>query len=189
MPSLKSEEGLPIDVPLNRSLEASKSPSDTLSLLKESEEKYRNLVERASDGICLIQDSRIEYCNQYLAQMYGGSISEIEGKPFFDFVHPDDVARVWDYYTKRMSGMDVPPMYQAILKSKDGRKVYTEVNAGKIIHKGRPADLVIIRDVTKHRQIEQDLQATETKYRELFCNMLGCAVVYEASEKGRKIYY
>jgi PAS domain S-box-containing protein/putative nucleotidyltransferase with HDIG domain len=186
MSSLKSEEGLQIDVPLNRALEASKSPSETLSLLKESEEKYRNLVERASDGICLIQDSRIEYCNQYLAQMYGGPIREIEGKPFFDFIHPDDVARVWDYYTKRMSGIDVPPIYQAILKAKDGSKIYTELNAGKTIHKGRPADLVIIRDFTKHRQIEQDLQAIETKYRELFSNMLTCAVVYEVLEQGEK---
>ncbi|MBN1368037.1 MAG: PAS domain S-box protein, partial [Dehalococcoidales bacterium] len=96
---------------------AQKQAEDTLI---DSEAKYHNLVERANDGICILQDMRIEFCNQHLAQMWGGSVDEIAGKPFVDFVHPDSLEKVVDNYKQRMAGKDVPSIYEVSLKRKNG---------------------------------------------------------------------
>jgi PAS domain S-box-containing protein len=57
--------------------------------LRESEEKYRNLAERANDGICIEQDGVIRYANARLAQMGGYTVEELIGAPVFDFFMPD----------------------------------------------------------------------------------------------------
>ena len=44
--------------------------------LRESEEKYRNLVERANDGITIIQDATVRYANPALAKLWGGSFGD-----------------------------------------------------------------------------------------------------------------
>ena len=59
--------------------------------LRESEEKYRNLVERANDGVCIIQDKSVKYCNRRLAELWGGDVAEVIGRPFLDFVHPESL--------------------------------------------------------------------------------------------------
>jgi PAS domain S-box-containing protein len=134
--------------------------------LKESEEKYHNLVERANDGICILQDTNVEYCNQRLAQMWGGSVAEITGKPFIDFIHPDSLDTVVNNYRQRMAGKAISPIYQVMLKRRDGGTIYSELNAGVIVYKGKPADLVIIRDITERKQAEEKLRENEQRLKE-----------------------
>jgi AmiR/NasT family two-component response regulator len=52
--------------------------------LRESEEKYRTLVERANDGIVIIQNGVVKFANQILADMWGGTVDYIVGTPFTD---------------------------------------------------------------------------------------------------------
>ena len=78
--------------------------------LKESEEKYRNLVERANDGITIIQDGTVRYANPALAEIWGGSVEEIVGRPFTDFIDPDEIPKVVERYQQRMANEFVTPM-------------------------------------------------------------------------------
>ena len=125
--------------------------------LKESEEKYRNLVERANDGICILQDGVVKFANSSLLDLYGGKLSEIIGTPFAGFVHPDELEKLRKYYELRFKGVDVPSIYETILRHNKGHKVYVEVSAGIINYLGKPADLVIIRDITERRESEESL--------------------------------
>jgi len=125
--------------------------------LKESEEKYRNLVERASDGILVIQDGIVRYCNQYLADLVGKSVKKIQGKSIFKFRTPEECPKLHDSYKRRMAGEPVPGMYETTLKRMDGSRVFIEINAGIIVYEGKPADLVIIRDITQRKQMEAEL--------------------------------
>ncbi|MGD8966641.1 MAG: PAS domain S-box protein, partial [Anaerolineae bacterium] len=126
--------------------------------LRESEEKYRTVVERANDGIVIIQDGVVKFANQVLADMWGGTVDSIVGTPFTDYVHPDHLAELVERYTRRMAGEEVPPVYETTLKRKDGNDVRAELNAGLITYQGTPADLVIARDVTQRKQLEQELK-------------------------------
>jgi PAS domain S-box-containing protein len=126
--------------------------------LRESEEKYRTLVERANDGIAIVQDMVVQYANRSLAEMRGQRVEEIIGTRFVDYFQPDELPGVIDRYTQRMAGQEVTPTYEMTFFDKDGRKVYVEVNAGIITYQGRPADLVIVRDVTERKLLEQQIE-------------------------------
>lgn len=125
--------------------------------LKESEEKYRNLVERANDGICIIQDGVIKFANPSLVDLYGGKLSKVIGSPFADFIHPDELNKISKYYELRLKGENVPSIYETIFRHNKGHKVYVEISAGIINYLGKPADLVIVRDITERRETEKSL--------------------------------
>ena len=57
--------------------------------LRESEEKYRNVVERANDVIIIVQDQLVKYTNQLSFKMTGYEPEEVIGQPLMNFVHPD----------------------------------------------------------------------------------------------------
>jgi two-component system sensor histidine kinase/response regulator len=140
-------------------------------VLRESEEKFRNMVERANDGIVIIQDNIVKYLNQRMAEISGESIEDIIGKPFTDYIYPDELPKVAERYKLRIAGKDILPIYETILMRKDGSKIYTELNAGIIRYQGKPADLVIIRDITERKREEEILRQSENKYRELIENL------------------
>ncbi|WAC04578.1 MAG: PAS domain S-box protein [Methanoregula sp.] len=130
----------------------------TEDALRDSEEKYRTLIERANDGIVIIQDGIVRFANQRLGELWGGSIEEITGRPLTDFVHPDAMQEIIERYKQRMAGETPPPVYETILKHKDGSRFNAELNAGVILYKKKPADLVIIRDMTERKRAEEELR-------------------------------
>jgi PAS domain S-box-containing protein len=126
--------------------------------LRESEEKYRNVVERANDGITIIQDSLVRYANMRLVEMWGGSVEEVIDTRFTDYVDPDELSKAAERYARRVAGERVAPIYETVLRRRNGEKIYVELNAGVITYRGKPADLVIIRDITERKRAEVALQ-------------------------------
>jgi PAS domain S-box-containing protein len=133
--------------------------------LRESEEKYRTLFNRANDVICVIQDGVIKVCNPRVEEFWGGSLDEVIGRPFTDLVHADSLNEIADRYDRRMSGEHIPALYQTMLKHKDGSRSYVELNAGVISYDKKPADLVIIRDINDRKRMEDALRKSEELYR------------------------
>lgn len=136
-------------------------------VLRESEQKYRNLVERANDGITIIQDGIVKYVNPRLAEMWGGTVEGFIGTLFTDYVHPDELPKVVDRYKRRMAGEEVIPIYETVLKRRDGSRVYVELNAGIITYYGKLADLVIIRDLMERRRAEEALRESKERYHRI----------------------
>jgi PAS domain S-box-containing protein len=126
--------------------------------LKESEEKYRSVVERANDGITIIQDGIMKYVNPRLAEMWGGTAQVLSGTPFTEYIDPDELPKVVDRYNQRMQGEDVQQIYETVLRRKDGSKAYVELNAGTITYQGKLADLAFVRDITERKQAEETLR-------------------------------
>ncbi len=129
-----------------------------LEALKESEEKYRNLVELANDGIAIIQDGLLKYVNPRLAELAGYGMPEIEDTAFSDYIHPDEAERVAQYHSQRMAGEDVPSTYEAALKHRNGTRIDVEFNASVISYGGKPAAFAIIRDLTERKRLELEFQ-------------------------------
>ncbi|MHA1977119.1 MAG: PAS domain S-box protein [Candidatus Hodarchaeales archaeon] len=147
--------GVFTDITLQKSIEQS---------LQESEEQYRNLVERANDGIAIIQDHKIAYVNPSLAHITGFSIPELIGEFFADFLHPDVIPEVEDFYRRRMAGEDVPSIYESLIRKKDGSKSEVEFNVGLTTYQGSTAELVFVRNVSDRKRAERLL--TQVKLEE-----------------------
>jgi len=130
--------------------------------LRESEEKYRNVSEKANDGIAIIQNGIIKYGNPALAKIREDSLKNIINKNFLSYIAPEEIKKIENYYKKRISGEKVPSRYETILLKKDGTKIYVELNAGIINYESKPADLVIIRDITEMKESQ------EKKYKLLY---------------------
>jgi|WetSurMetagenome_2_1015567.scaffolds.fasta_scaffold00168_25 two-component system, cell cycle sensor histidine kinase and response regulator CckA len=126
--------------------------------LKESEEKYRSLVERANDGIIIAQDGIIKFANARMADIDGGSVEKLLGSPLAAHINGPDIGRVMDYYVRRMKGETPPSIYEAVLKRSDGSAIPCELNAGLTNFQGKPADLIVVRDVSERKQSEATLQ-------------------------------
>jgi len=147
----------------------------TEEALRESEEKYRNLVERANDGIAIIQDGVIKYANQQVMDIVGYTPEELKDTPFSRYLHPDELHKLKDRYRRRMAGEDVPAIYETILRHKDGSDVTVEINAGITTFFGRPGDLALVRNITERKKIEERLRVSEENYRSFVENFQGIA--------------
>ncbi|MGA2933714.1 MAG: PAS domain S-box protein [Methanomicrobiales archaeon] len=136
--------------------------------LRESEEKYRNLVELASAGIAIVQDGLVKYSNLGFGQIWGGAVEDLIRIPFADLIHPEKRAEVLERYNDRLAGKSVPQTYETIFLRKDGSPYPAEIAARVITYQGGPADLVIIRDITDQKRAEGALRESEEKFRAIF---------------------
>lgn len=126
--------------------------------LKESEERYRLISEESSDGIIILQNGMVQYANKAIGAMYGDKVEVIVGHKFIDFVAKEEVPRLIKYYRARISGMVFPKRYETTLLRKDGGKFPVELTASFISFLGKPADHIILRDITERKKAEEELK-------------------------------
>ncbi len=102
-------------------------------ILKQSEERYRKLVEKAKIAI-VIDDEKgnFKYFNKRFAKMFGYTVGEIKKKSIQTLVHPDDTERVMKFHKDRIRGRKVPTRYEFKGVKKDGTTIYLEVAAEKL---------------------------------------------------------
>lgn len=138
--------------------------------LKESEEKYRTFVENANDGICIIKDGAVKFANSRLLQMGGYSEEDVINQPFSKFIAEESLDEVMERYRRRMAGEKVESIYETMLKRKDGGIIFAEFNVSIIDYEGGKAELVIVRDITERKKMEEALKESEEKFRGLVEN-------------------
>jgi PAS domain S-box-containing protein len=129
--------------------------------LKESEEKYHSLVENSNDGILIIRDNRVIYFNPNMVEIGGYLPEDVMGKPFLDFIAPEQQAAIAQIYLDLLSGKKERKRVEVIILAKDGRQIYTETSASIFEYDGKPALIAIIRDISERKKAEEALKASE----------------------------
>jgi PAS domain S-box-containing protein len=122
--------------------------------LRESKEKYRNIVECANDGIAIVQDALIKYINPRSVEIAGYTVAEETGTPFADYIYPDEVPKVVDYYNRHIAGEKVRSTYETALRHRNDSRIEVERNTSIITYQGRHAAFAIIRDITERNRLE-----------------------------------
>ena len=122
-----------------------------------SEEKYRLVVENASDAVFILQDETIKFPNRQSMAMSGYTEKELTDVHFPNFLHADDKDVVMDLHRKRLQGEDVPATYSFRIINKAGEAIWVEISAALILWEGRIATLNFLRDITIQKKLEAQL--------------------------------
>jgi PAS domain S-box-containing protein len=133
------------------------------SALRESEEKFRTMIEHSLQGIFIIQDFRIVYANEAIAQITGYTLEELLSLPSAKvqgIVHPDDQGMVWGRMADRLAGKDVPSRYEFRVVRKDGETLWLEMVVGRIEFQGKPAVQGAVIDITDRQQADEQIKAS-----------------------------
>src|SRR5437762_1569056 len=128
--------------------------------LRESEEKYRQVVENAYEGIVVSQDGMLRYANPRALALTKRTLEQTLTTPFIEMVHPDDRARVYGNYLRRMRGEAVEPTYVFRALAATGEVVWIQISAVAIDWESRPATLNFLTDVSDRVALEAHLNDT-----------------------------
>ena len=142
--------------------------------LKESEERYRRLVELSPDAIIVHRGGEVLFVNSAGAEFFGvASPEELIGKPVMNFIHPDYRKIVGARIVRTQEKGERTDLIQEKFLRFDGRAVDVEVVTTPITYRGQVATLVVARDITGRKRSEEALVQSEERYR---------AVVEQAAE-------
>jgi len=166
------------------------------SQLRESEEKYRHLIENSHDIIYTINsDGILNYVSPAWTTLLGHPIADVTNKSFQDFVHPDDIPHCLEWIEKVINSSQPQDGVEYRVKHLDGHYCWHTScavplmdNSGKAIgYEG------IASDITERKLSAEALLETEWKFRALFeKGPIGVAyhkMIYDANGKPVDYYF
>ncbi len=125
--------------------------------LKDSEEKYRLVVENANDAIFIVQNEKIKFPNRKTTSILGYTEEELTSVPFYRFIHQDDREMVVNRHRKRLQGLGVPSTYSFKTVNKSGENIWVEACIVLVTWEGSPAALTFLRDISIQKKLEEQL--------------------------------
>ncbi|MBU2547441.1 MAG: PAS domain S-box protein [Proteobacteria bacterium] len=140
----------------------------TENALRESEEKYKLLVENANEVVLVAQDGRFKFVSQRASDFFGYKPEELKGYLFVDHVHPEDKGLVDELQHRILGGESSTGVHPFRMYDKTGKEKWVQNNAVGIDWEGGPATLNLLSDISERKQAEEALAASERKYRALF---------------------
>jgi PAS domain S-box-containing protein len=135
---------------------------------RQSEARFKALAEMSSATIVIYQGEQFTFVNTATAKISGYTEDELLHMKFWDLVHPEYREMVHQRGLARQRNEDVPARYEFKILTKDGKERWLDFAASAIHYEGIPAALGIAFDVTDRKLIEEQLQASELRYRLLF---------------------
>jgi PAS domain S-box-containing protein len=156
--------------------------------LRESEERYRALVQVSPNAIFINRDDRITFINQNGLEMLGASNpDQILGRSPLDFFHPD----YHEVIKERIRSLQVEKKPAGVIEEKivrlDGEIRDVDVTAAPFEYQGAAAIQVIMRDITERKRAERELRLSRDRLKDL-SRRLAQAHEAEARAIGRELH-
>jgi len=146
-------------------LEAEKSDRENAEVrLRESEERYRSLVENINVGILVVQDRKIVYANASVPQFLGIAIGKLDrDENPFRYIHSEDRERVLKHHLKRLRDEEASEHYTFRILNAAGEVKWVEASGTRIVWMGRPATLNFFMDISERIRFEEERRNLEAQ--------------------------
>jgi len=151
----------------NRILQLEKDFEEKTRQLRESQIKYKEIVENSTDGILITQDEKLKFVNPMVLELTGFTEEEILNIPFIELVYPEDRTMVMDRFTRRVQGDESSSSYIFRILRKDGDSFWAEINSVRTIWGKRPAVMANIKDINDRVESENKLQESEERFKDM----------------------
>lgn len=141
--------------------------------LRESEDRYRQLVELSPEGIGVEKDDKIVFANTAAARLLGAkSSAELIGKLILDFVHPRHRKRTHTQLEYMRRKGEPLPLRENIFTRVDGTAINVEVAATPLIYENGLAAQIIFRDITERKLAQERIISDQKQLRLLTAELL-----------------
>ncbi len=131
------------------------------SAVRESEEKYRLLVENANEAIFILQDDQVKFTNPKADEIITRlSLDPTQGD-LPRLIHPQEREKVIEWYQRRLQGLELPYSFMFRLEGDRAVSIWVELNSILIKLNGKPATLNFMRDVTLQKKLEEQFYQSQ----------------------------
>ncbi len=129
--------------------------------LKESEQKYRELVDNANCAVIVIEPTGyLSFVNPKFCEMMGYTMEEVKKLHFSKLVHPEDSVMVTESFKKKLSGQQTPKSHKFRALTKPGDAIYVGYGSSVIKREGRIVGIqAVISDITDWKKTEEEIKA------------------------------
>ena len=138
--------------------------------IKESEERFRNLIEGSIQGIVVHRDFKPLFVNQAFADMFGYSLEELMAmKSLNHLIHQEDLADILEERARRKTeGKDIPSHHSYRACHRDGDELHISCFAREVVWDGETAIQATLIDVTKQKNAERELHESRTLLKAIY---------------------
>lgn len=151
----------------------SKNHTQTCGIPKELLPELAGMIDSVGDGIAVVvEGGRYVYVSEGAARMTGYSVDELFEMGLNNLIHPDERANIREAVTDTLNRSVNHARYETAILHKDGSKIWFEITNRRILWEGKPASMVLLKDLTPGMQAAAELKQQETRFRDLL-EMMG----------------
>lgn len=136
--------------------------------LRDSEEKYRLLIQNSSEAIYVVQDGLFKFVNRKCGELLGLSEQELAGQAIEPFVFEADLERLRAHHQRVIQGVEADNLLEIQIRVPGNEAVWLSISAVRIEWGGKSATLNFASDITARKQAETALRESEDKFKYVF---------------------
>lgn len=151
--------------------------------LRDSEERFRTLVNWAPGAVCVHRDGKLVYVNPAALRLFGaGSAADLLGKPIVELIHPDSRQFALERVCNATEDGTASPLAHVTLRRLDGTRIEAEIQGAPIVFDGRPSLLASLHDITARMRAEDAARRSEARLRGIFDSASDAIVTTDARQ-------